>query len=102
MATRKLLLATLWLAAAASMAPAVSSAGVSIDIDVAPPPARVEVVPDARPGFVWAPGYWEWRGHRARVGRRPLDQGASRLSLGTRYLGRQRPALSLRAGHWER
>lgn len=63
MATRKLLLATLWLAAAASMAPVVSSAAVSIDIDVAPPPPRVEVVPAARVGYVWAPGYWQWQGH---------------------------------------
>jgi hypothetical protein len=62
MATRKLLLATLCLTAAASLAPAVSSAGVNVDIDVAPPAPRVEVVPAARPGWVWAPGYWAWRG----------------------------------------
>jgi hypothetical protein len=63
MPTRKLLLATLWLAATASIAPAVSSAAVSIDIDVAPPAPRVEVVPEPRHGYVWAPGFWEWRGH---------------------------------------
>ena len=62
--TRKLLLATLWLAAAAGLAPAVGSAAVLVDIDVAPPPPRVEVVPAARPGYVWAPGYWAWRRHR--------------------------------------
>ena len=63
MPTRKLLLATLWLAATASLAPAVSSAAVNIDIDVAPPAPRVEVVPELRHGYVWAPGFWEWRGH---------------------------------------
>jgi hypothetical protein len=63
MPTRKLLLATLWLAATASIAPVVSSAAVNIDIDVAPPAPRVEVVPEPRHGYVWAPGYWEWRGH---------------------------------------
>ena len=40
------------------------SAGVNIDIDVAPPPARVEVVPGPRQGWVWAPGYWQWGGHQ--------------------------------------
>jgi len=64
MATRKLLLATLWLAATASIAPAVSSAAVNIDIDVAPPAPRVEVVPEPRHGYVWAPGYWAWRGRQ--------------------------------------
>ena len=30
----------------------------------APPPARVEVVPAARRGYVWVPGYWNARGNR--------------------------------------
>lgn len=41
-----------------------SFAAVNIDIDIAPPAAQVEVVPPPRVGFVWAPGYWEWRGQR--------------------------------------
>jgi len=44
--------------------PAMSRAGVSIDIEVAPPAPRVEVVPAPRAGYVWAPGYWVWEGHR--------------------------------------
>src|SRR5215467_13031408 len=46
-------------------------AGVNINIDIAPPPARVEVVPPPRPGYVWAPGYWAWEGrqHVWREGR---------------------------------
>ena len=47
---------------------AIASASVSaravIDIDVAPPAPREEVVPAARVGFVWAPGYWNWNGHK--------------------------------------
>jgi WXXGXW repeat (2 copies) len=35
-----------------------------VDIRIGPPPPRVEVVPAARPGWVWAPGYWNWRGNR--------------------------------------
>ncbi len=30
----------------------------------APPPPRYEPVPHPRHGYVWAPGHWEWRGHR--------------------------------------
>jgi hypothetical protein len=58
----KALIVGLSLAGSAVMAPMVASAGVGIDITVAPPAPRVEVVPPPRPGFVWAPGYWEWRG----------------------------------------
>ena len=32
-----------------------------IDIGRAPPPARVEVVPAPRRGWVWAQGHWAWR-----------------------------------------
>ena len=27
-------------------------------------PVRVEEVPPPRAGYVWAPGFWEWRGGR--------------------------------------
>jgi YXWGXW repeat-containing protein len=39
-------------------------AATYIDVRVAPPPPRHEYVPPARAGYVWAPGYWDWRGHR--------------------------------------
>ncbi|HTY50235.1 MAG TPA: YXWGXW repeat-containing protein [Steroidobacteraceae bacterium] len=41
-----------------------ASAGVVIDIGVAPPPPPVVVAPVPRPGFIWAPGYYVWNGHR--------------------------------------
>ena len=50
------------LAAGATLAPATSQARVFVDIGVAPPAARVEIVPAARRGYVWAPGYWAWDG----------------------------------------
>lgn len=34
-----------------------------LEIEVAPPPVRVEPVPAPRVGFEWAPGYWRWDGH---------------------------------------
>lgn len=44
-------------------APAQARVAVSIYAPMAPPPLRVERVRRARPGFVWAPGYWAY-GHR--------------------------------------
>jgi len=43
------------------VAPAVSA---TVIIQNAPPPPRAERVPPSRRGYVWAPGYWDWRGHR--------------------------------------
>jgi hypothetical protein len=62
-ASRKALLLSLCIAASGAAAPIVASAGVVVDIDIAPPVLRVEAVPPARVGYVWAPGFWEWRGH---------------------------------------
>lgn len=36
---------------------------VELSIRVAPPPHRTEVLPAARRGYIWVPGYWNWRGH---------------------------------------
>ena len=38
--------------------------GFNIVIGNAPPPVRYEVVPAARRGYVWTPGYWDWSGRR--------------------------------------
>jgi hypothetical protein len=57
---------TIALAAGAALAPLTSEARVYVDVDVAPPAPRVVVVPAARAGYVWAPGYWGWGG-RAHV-----------------------------------
>ncbi len=50
----------LTLGVAGSIAPA--SAGIGISVDIAPPPPRVVEAPPPRPGYVWAPGYWDWDG----------------------------------------
>ena len=39
-------------------------AAAEIYVNIAPPAPRYEVVPAPRHGYVWAPGYWDWRGHR--------------------------------------
>jgi hypothetical protein len=66
---RKVALATVLavaLGALAGLHTATAQAAVGIDIDIAPPAARVVVAPPPRPGFVWAPGYWRWDGHHHR------------------------------------
>ncbi|MEO6362661.1 MAG: YXWGXW repeat-containing protein [Caldimonas sp.] len=59
-------IASLAILAAASMTLAQQSvaAPLNFDIRVGPPASRYEAVPAARPGYVWAPGYWDWRGNR--------------------------------------
>jgi hypothetical protein len=43
----------------------VSGGPVRVDyITTAPPPPRYEVVPRPRAGYLWASGYWDWRGNR--------------------------------------
>jgi len=53
---------SLGLVLATMLAPNTSQARVNVVVGVAPPVARVEVVPRARVGYVWAPGYWRWNG----------------------------------------
>ena len=43
---------------------ALSRVDVSVVIGVPPPVTVVETVPAPRSGYVYAPGYWGWDGHR--------------------------------------
>jgi hypothetical protein len=52
------------LTASALAAPSVSQARTDVSITVGPPPPIVETVPPPRAGYVWAPGYWNWNGHK--------------------------------------
>ena len=62
----KALLAALALSSAAILP--LPAAAERYYVDVAPPAPRHEVVPGARPGYVWQPGFWEWRdGHHVWV-----------------------------------
>lgn len=40
------------------------SIGVQIGPTYAPPPPQYEPVPVLQPGYVWVPGYWQWRDGR--------------------------------------
>lgn len=60
---RKLLLAAL-ATCSIGVLPLPASAAVGIYLDIAPPAPRYEVVPAPRVGYVWVPGYYDWRGNR--------------------------------------
>ena len=63
MMKRKLLLGALAVSSI-GLLPLPAAAEVSVFLDVAPPAPRYEVVPAPRAGYVWQPGFWEWRGDR--------------------------------------
>jgi hypothetical protein len=63
MIKRKLLIAALAFSSI-GLAPLPAAAAVEVYLDVAPPAPRYEVVPAPRRGYVWQPGFWEWRGDR--------------------------------------
>jgi hypothetical protein len=56
--------ALLWalLAVGAVALPASAAINVDINIGVPPPHVRYEAVPQARSGYIWAPGFWVWDG----------------------------------------
>jgi hypothetical protein len=59
MNTRKLVLAAIAASALAGAAPAL--ADVEVWVNAAPPAPRHEVMPAPRHGFVWEPGYYDYR-----------------------------------------
>ena len=85
------------------------AARYAVEIEVAPPPDRVERVPAPRQGYIWAPGYYRWdHGHHVWTGGRWMRErqgcrttgsvvataGISRMAAGTDE-GRKAPPLSL-------
>jgi hypothetical protein len=62
---RKSLLVALLAASLGSISlPAAARTEVDVMLNFGPPPLRYEVVPAPRPGYVWAAGYWDVRGHK--------------------------------------
>jgi hypothetical protein len=48
----------------AAVMPAAAEVSIGINLGVAPPAPRYEVVPAPRSGYAWAPGYWHWEDER--------------------------------------
>ena len=63
MFTKKVLVSALFAAGmlGAAAMPLTSVAAVEVYVTSAPPAERYERVPEARRGYVWAPGYWDYR-----------------------------------------
>ena len=102
MFTRKVLLLCLLASLGATAVPALAEVNFSIDLMVAPPPLRYEPVPPPRVGFVWAPGYWRWDGHRhVWMGGRWLEARPGYHYVGERWEHRD-GRHHFEPGHWER
>ena len=62
---RKLILGSIVAAALGSAAlPAAARTNVDFYVNIAPPPVYAEALPAPRAGFVWVPGFWDWRYNR--------------------------------------
>lgn len=63
MFTKKVLVSALFAAGmlGAAATPQTSIAAIDVYVNVAPPAERYERVPEARRGYVWSPGYWDYR-----------------------------------------
>lgn len=60
---RRAMLVLAAVVATASAGAAMAKSNVDIILNFAPPVARYESAPGVRIGYVWSPGYWDWRGH---------------------------------------
>jgi hypothetical protein len=78
-----------------------SQAAVEVDVNVAPPPERVEVVPAPRPGYTWERGYWRYdNDHYAwNEGRWIEERPGHRYEPGAWEHRGER--WHFRAGHWD-
>ncbi len=72
MKIQKPLIAALFAAAlAGGMAAPTAVSAAELFLNIAPPAPRHEVVPAPRAGYIWVPGYWDYRGrHHVWVGGR--------------------------------
>jgi len=48
---------------AASVVAISAPVAAAVYVQIAPPALQVETVPAPRHGYIWAPGYWNWRGN---------------------------------------
>ena len=66
-----------------------AQAEVDIVLNFGPPPARYEVVPAPRSGYVWESGYWRWNGQRhSWVGGHWVQERNGYVHVGPRWVER--------------
>jgi hypothetical protein len=92
MMIKKLLIAAMLAGSLGSVALPASAA--VIIVQTAPPEPRSERVPQARRGYVWVPGYWDYRGDKHRW----VRGSWMRNRHGYVY---QQPTWQERDGHWQ-
>ena len=99
---RKALIGVVLAIAAVGIPIAGHAARVVVDVNVAPPPGRVEVVPAPRTGYVWAPGYWRWdRGRHVWVTGYWVRERRGHHWVPHRWQERGK-RWHFEAGHWDR
>ena len=90
------------LAAGMSMSTAMARTDVAVELNFGPPPVVYEAVPAPRAGYIWAPGYWDYDGHRHvwAKGHWERERHGEHWSRGEwrEHEGRWH----LERGHWER
>lgn len=78
-----------------------AQASIDLRIGSPPPPPRIVAVPPPRAGYIWVPGYWEWRGRRHVW----VDGRWLRERRGYRYVApgweHDRESYRFRRGHWK-
>lgn len=96
---RKTLLAA---AFAASLLGFGAAAQAQVAITIAPPAPRYEAVPAARPGWVWAPGHYQWRhGEYVWVGGNWMRERAGYEYREPRWVQRGNGEWTMVGGNWE-
>jgi hypothetical protein len=82
--------------------PLAGAARVDIDVEFAPPPVVVEDAP-LRPGYIYAPGYWDWDdSHHRHVWKKGEYVGERRGEHWVPHRWEERNGrYHLNEGHWE-
>jgi hypothetical protein len=84
------------------LAPA-ANAQYNAIVAVGPPPTVHEVVPEYRPGHVWAPGHHEWRGNQyVWVPGHWMQERAGYVYREPRWIQRSNGEWAMIGGQWER
>ena len=101
MNVRNLILGSMLTITAIAIPTAVQARTVELEVDVAPPAARVEVAPAPRAGFVYTPGYWSYdnRQYTWSEGRFIAEREGHRYVTPAYEQRGQRWVF--RAGHWD-
>jgi hypothetical protein len=99
---KKILIASLVATSFASVPMIASAQQRTIIITQPPPPPREERMPEARRGYEWAPGHWQWRnGQHVWVSGHYLRERRGSHWVADRWVERNGRWV-LMAGHWER